>query len=93
MGDSLASFTVGCFLIGAALSSVPSGWLFRTYGRFVGFSVGCLCQIIGSVSGAFGLSIENYFFLYAGCLFVGLGQVLEINMPPFLILILLHYRD
>lgn len=73
--DSLASFTVGCFLIGAAISSVPSGWLFRKFGRFGGFAVGCFCQIIGSFSGALGMTTKDKYLLYAGCLFVGLGQV------------------
>ena len=48
---SLAPFTIGIFLIGAAISSVPSAPLFRRYGRKGGFVVGCTFQIIGSVFG------------------------------------------
>jgi predicted MFS family arabinose efflux permease len=47
--DSIAAFTVGIFLIGAALSSVPSAQIFANYGRFVGFSIGCVCQLIGKL--------------------------------------------
>ncbi len=34
--NSFATFTIGVFLIGAAVSSVPSAQLFGTYGRFKG---------------------------------------------------------
>ena len=73
--DILAPFTIGTFLLGAAFSSVPSGPLFRKYGRYGGFAVGCACQIIGSASGALGMVIGSQVFLFIGCFFVGLGQV------------------
>jgi MFS family permease len=72
--DTLAPFTIGTFLIGAAVSSVPSGPLFRKYGRYGGFAVGCGCQIIGSALGALAMIIDSQVFLYLGCFFVGLGQ-------------------
>jgi len=72
--NSLAAFTVGVFLIGAAISSVPSGWLFRIYGRLIGFSVGCFCQIIGSALGSLAMLASNLYLLYFSCLFIGLGQ-------------------
>jgi MFS family permease len=75
VGDSLASFTVGCFLIGATVSSVPSGWLFRKYGRFGGFTVGCAFQLAGSILGSFGMTIESPPWVFMGCFTVGLGQV------------------
>lgn len=71
---SLAAFTVGVFLIGAALSSVPSGWIFRRFGRFTGFAIGCLCQLIGSVLGSLAMLTGEIFWLYLGCLSVGLAQ-------------------
>lgn len=71
---SLAAFTVGVFLIGAALSSVPSGWIFRRYGRFVGFVIGCCCQLIGSTLGTLAMYTGEIFWLYLGCLSVGLAQ-------------------
>ncbi len=37
---AMSAFTIGVFLLGAAVSSVPSGWLFRRFGRFYGFAVG-----------------------------------------------------
>lgn len=70
----LAPFTIGIFLIGAAISSVPSGILFQKYGRYGGFTVGCVCQIIGSVLGGFAMVLHSQILLYFGCLFVGLGQ-------------------
>jgi MFS family permease len=72
--DILAPFTIGTFLIGAAVSSVPSGPLFRKYGRYGGFAVGCACQIVGSALGALGMVVDSQIFLYIGCFFVGLGQ-------------------
>lgn len=69
-----APFTIGVFLFGAAFSSVPSGPLFRKYGRLKGFSVGCLCQVIGSVLGAGGMVFESLPLVFAGCFFAGLGQ-------------------
>ncbi len=75
LSDVLSPFTVGIFLIGAAVSSVPSGWLFRKYGRAGGFSIGCWCQVAGSVCGGFAMIVENAFFLFTACFFIGLGQV------------------
>ena len=75
--DTLAAFTIGVFLIGAAVSSVPSGWLFRSYGRYFGFSVGCMCQIIGSGLGLVSITTESLFALYISCFFIGLGQGLQ----------------
>lgn len=72
--DTLAAFTIGVFLIGAAVSSVPSGWLFRVHGRFKGFSVGCICQIIGSGMGSFAMLTSSLYALYIACFFIGLGQ-------------------
>lgn len=76
--DILAPFTIGTFLLGAAFSSVPSGPLFRKYGRYGGFAVGCACQMIGSAAGALGMIINSQEFLFIGCFFVGLGQVVTI---------------
>lgn len=72
--DSLSAFTVGIFLIGAAVSSVPSAQLFEKFGRFYGFSFGCLCQCIGSAFGATAMTYEKLELIYIGCFFVGLGQ-------------------
>ncbi len=72
--NSLAAFTIGVFLIGAAVSSVPSGWLFRTYGRFWGFSLGCFFQLVGSLLGTMSLLLNQPLWLYLGCFSVGLAQ-------------------
>jgi MFS family permease len=72
--DSLAAFTIGIFLIGAAVSSVPSAYFFRKLGRFGGFSIGCLAQVSGSVLGVLAMEFSNRYFLYLGCFCVGLGQ-------------------
>jgi MFS family permease len=73
--DSLAPFTIGVFLFGAAFSAVPSGEIFHRYGRFWGFSLGCLCQLCGSAVGACGMIWEEEVILFFGCFMVGLGQV------------------
>lgn len=72
--NSLAAFAVGVFLLGAAASSVPSASLFAKYGRFYGFSLGCLCQMAGSFIGATAIALKLLPFIYLGCFFVGLGQ-------------------
>lgn len=72
--DSLAPFSIGIFLLGAAVSSYPSGTLFRKVGRFLGFSVGCLYQVLGSVFGCIGIQCDSLFSMMVGCFFVGLGQ-------------------
>ena len=72
--DSLAAFTIGVFLIGAAVSSIPSSYLFRNYGRFGGFSLGCLGQLIGSIFGILAMMFRSLPMLFMGCFFVGLCQ-------------------
>eukprot|EP01039_Chlorochromonas_danica_P002280 gene2280-2495_t len=72
--NAMASFTIGIFLVGAAFSSVPSGWLFRTYGRFWGFTLGCLFQFIGSALGVLALLTREAVWLYMGCFSIGLAQ-------------------
>jgi len=72
--DSLSAFTVGVFLIGAAVSSVPSGWLFRNYGRYWGFTVGCFFQFLGSCLGTISIYTNNLGILYLGCFSIGLAQ-------------------
>lgn len=72
--DSLSAFAVGTFLLGAAVSSVPSARLFALYGRFIGFSVGCLCQCIGSILGAVAMKFRILELAYLGCFSIGLGQ-------------------
>lgn len=74
LSDSLAAFTIGIFLIGAALSSVPSGWLFRKFGRFWGFTLGCFFQFIGSFLGTIALWSNQSTWLFLGCLSIGLAQ-------------------
>jgi hypothetical protein len=54
---------------------VPSGELFRRGGRYLGFTVGCACQVLGSFLGGVGMASHNSVFLYLGCALAGLGQV------------------
>lgn len=72
--SSIAAFTVGCFLIGAAVSSVPSGAIFRKYGRMAGFSMGCMFQFFGSALGALAIIARLLPVLFLGCFSIGLGQ-------------------
>lgn len=72
--NSISAFTVGCFLIGAAVSSVPSGAIFRKYGRMAGFSMGCMFQFFGSALGALAIVAHLLPVLFLGCFSIGLGQ-------------------
>ena len=56
-------------------AQVPSGELFRRYGRYLGFSGGCACQIVGSFLGGIGMISKSPVLLFFGCSFAGLGQV------------------
>jgi MFS family permease len=42
--------------------------------HFVGFSAGCICQLIGSLLGFAAMYSESSYVLFIGCLFVGFGQ-------------------
>ena len=74
ISDSLAAFTIGIFLFGAAFSSVPSAFLFQRLGRLGGFSLGCSAQIVGSIMGALAMKFRFKLLLYVGCFSIGLGQ-------------------
>ena len=74
MSNLVAPFTIGVFLFGAAASAVPSGIVFRRYGRYNGFLIGCLSQMFGAVIGAIALILNENVFLFVGCFFVGIGQ-------------------
>jgi hypothetical protein len=56
------------------VSSVPSGKLFKSYGRYWGFSFGCVCQLAGSAIGSFAMIADSNILLFMGCFCVGLGQ-------------------
>ena len=53
---------------------MPSGALFKSYGRYWGFSFGCFCQLAGSAIGSFAMIADSLILLFAGCFCVGLGQ-------------------
>ena len=72
--SALSPFTIGIFLIGAAVSSVPSGWLFRRYGRSGGFQLGCFCQVSGSLVGVVAMYSSTLSLVFISCLLVGFGQ-------------------
>lgn len=71
---SFASLTIGIFLLGAAVSSLPSSLLFFHCGRYYGFTIGCLCQFLGSIFGCVGIGFQCREMLYFGCFCIGLGQ-------------------
>lgn len=72
--DAVAALTVGLKVIGSALSSAPSGWLFMKYGRYYGFSFGILLQLIGTGIGCLASIQSSVSLLLVSCLFIGLGQ-------------------
>lgn len=72
--STMCTMTVGIFLIGAAISSVPSGYLFRKYGRYKVFTMGCTSQIIGSFLCFLAMYTSTKFLIYIGCFLVGLAQ-------------------
>lgn len=74
LSDNIAAFTIGAFLIGAAVSSVPSGPLFRVYGRYIGFTTGCVCQLIGGGLGVLAMMYDIPTALFMSCFFLGLSQ-------------------
>lgn len=75
MSNILAPFTIGMFLVGAAIASIPSGWIFLHSGRYGGFAIGCLMAVVGSVCCTISVVLKSDAFLLVGCFCVGCGQV------------------
>jgi MFS family permease len=72
--DTVATFTIGTFLIGAALSSVPSSYLFKNFGRHFGFQIGCVNVMCGSICGYLAIDSTDVGLLLLGCTLSGFGQ-------------------
>jgi MFS family permease len=87
----LAPFTIGMFLVGAAMASIPSGWLFLHYGRYGGFATGCLAAILGSTCCTIAIVFKSELLLFVGCFSVGFGQVRAIT-STFFSIIMQHCR-
>lgn len=45
----------------------------------LGFTIGCVCQVIGSILGVAAMYLNDPTTLFMGCMFVGLGQVIQMN--------------
>ena len=73
--EALAPFTCGAFLLGAALASLPSTFLFSAFGRRGGFLFGALCGIAGGALGLIALrfSLPAVAF-FISCALIGLAQ-------------------
>lgn len=72
--DARYSITSFCLSFGTAISSIPSYYLFETYGRFITFSIGCFCQMIGASICCLGLYFNILYIVYIGIFIIGLGQ-------------------
>jgi MFS family permease len=70
----VATFTIGTFLIGAAMSSVPSSYLFKNFGRHFGFQIGCVNVMCGSICGFLAIENTDVGLLLVGCTLSGFGQ-------------------
>ena len=72
--DYLATFTIGTFSMGSAISALCSGHIFKYIGRRLGFLVGAGCQMTGALLGVLSIRGETVFLLLIGCAFIGFGQ-------------------
>ena len=72
--ESLAPLAVACFLFGAAITSVPSAWIFRRCGRCGGFLIGSALIVASGGAGVAGLWLGELWLIYGATLLAGLGQ-------------------
>ena len=73
---SVAPFTIGMFLIGAALISAYSAQIFTALGRAKGFGFGCALGLAGGVLGAYAYTAIGWDGLvYVVCGLMGLAGI------------------
>eukprot|EP00965_Chrysotila_dentata_P026305 872007-Pleurochrysis_carterae.AAC.2 len=68
------TFSVGAFLFGAAIISLPSALLFRIWGRRIVFLVGCALQVLAGVIGMFSIKYASIMGVLLSCFMAGLAQ-------------------
>ncbi len=71
---SVAPFTIGMFLIGAALISAYSAQIFTALGRAKGFGFGCALGLAGGVLGAIGMEVKAAWLIFIACFLIGTSQ-------------------
>jgi MFS family permease len=72
--DAISPFAVGSFLMGAALSSVPSAALFDCAGRRGGFLLGCMLTVVASALGVTATLRRDAALVFCATFFAGLAQ-------------------
>ena len=71
---SVAPFTIGMFLIGAALISAYSAQIFTALGRAKGFGFGCALGLAGGVLGAIAMEVRAAWLIFIACFLIGTSQ-------------------
>ena len=71
---SVAPFTIGMFLIGAALISAYSAQIFTALGRAKGFGFGCALGLAGGVLGAIAMEVKAAWLIFIACFLIGTSQ-------------------
>ena len=68
---ALATLPVMMYFVGSALTTLPISFLMKRVGRRMGFTVGALCSIIGSIMCAAGVYARSFWLLCGGTLVLG----------------------
>ena len=72
-GNGLNTLPMAIQQIGVMCASVPAGYMFARYGRKAGFWMGCGIAMIGSITFATGIYLENFPLYAFGAFPAGIG--------------------
>ena len=72
--NGLATFTIGSFLLGCALISLPAVQFFEKIGRAGGFAIGCLLCMVAAGVGLLAVQTTSVPALFGACFLAGCSQ-------------------
>src|SRR5688572_26155742 len=68
---SLATLPLTCYVVGAALTTVPASLLMNSIGRRAGFQVGTIVGMLGAAICALAIYVSSFWLLCAGMTVMG----------------------
>ncbi len=69
---SFATVPLTCYVLGAAITTIPASFLMKTIGRRAGFQTGTLIGMLGAAICSFAVYIANFWLLCAGMMVMGM---------------------
>jgi MFS family permease len=76
---SISTLPVACTMIAMMLTTAPSAFMMKRFGRPVGFSVGCLIGMCGAVSGMLTVYYSNFWLLCVACSCIGSANAIAMQ--------------